>query len=1004
MNNFSYKITLVGMTKLIIFRNPRQAQDNLNRLTSNPFGGTIFQTILPEMMNILATVPDPDRSLNHFERLSRAIINQSSFFHFLFDYPQFLELLLTIFGHSNYLADILIRHPEYFYWLVTIGINQTKFDREAFLCEFENGSKQLSLIEKKISLLKRLKRREILRIGTLDIMGWIDLKTVTQNLSGLADAIIQSVYQIHLNKTKPVFGRVRGGLTVIGLGKLGGMELNYSSDIDIIFVYSNEGEGHRLDNQRSFSYHDYFNRLAEAIVHSLSQFSDGEALYRVDTRLRPDGISGPIARSIQSYLHYYELRGRIWERQMLIKARPIAGNQDIGKRFLDLLQPFIYPKTFFSSPLESIKEIKQTIEQKLLLRETNQTNIKLKQGGIRDIEFAVQALQLVNGGISPEIREKNTLKSIDKLEKKRLLSKSEATQLKEAYLFFRKIEHHLQLEDWRQTHLLPDDSEKLLVLAKKIGFHKKSEFESTVKKLSKQVREIYASILLEEKAPESESDSFEALLNAATLTPATRTKLAETGFQNPEQASKLISRLFSGTIQEPLPNASRKLFRDMLPLLLKKLKKQPAPDQALAQFVSFVKSYGSPQNLYALFLENDRVLDLTLQICGSTPLFAKLLITYPEFFSILTNPQALYEPFTRDHFSRRFREEISASMEMNWLRHLHKLKSTFLFQIGLQFVADLTSLEALFLSLSDLADITIETALSQILMENNSPDPFTAAIIGLGKLGSRELNFGSDLDVLFLTVENPEISIQKQEQILKTLISILNQITPTGQLYKIDARLRPEGSSAPLLISVETYKSYLQNRAELWERQMLLRSRLVAGSSLIMEKLSAFLQDYLFSPGLNQRQVNEIFGMLEKIHRKAQKKFSHELDLKNSPGGIVDIEFLIQMFQLKYGKTFTTLQKGTTIQLIEELGKLELMDTEDICALEEIYLFYRRVETYLHIGLERPRAKIPLQGEKLEFLAKLLHFKNGETLVKETVTKLKQTSQRIKSLKQILER
>ena len=985
---------------LSIFNNPEQAQANINRLTSNSFGAGVFQSILPEIMRLLGTVPDPDQALNHLERLSHSVINQSSFFHFLAGYPQFLELLLTVFGHSNYLADILVRHSEYFYWLVTAGINRLEFDRETFLAEFESSAKQVSSIEKKISVLKRLKRREILRIGTLDIMGWIDLRTATRNLSELADAVIQAVFHLHLSETEAAFGKVQASLAIIGLGKLGGMELNYSSDIDIIFVYSEEGEGNRLDTRHIFSYHDYFNRFAEKMIHSLSQISDGEALYRVDTRLRPDGVSGPLARSLASYLHYYELRGRVWERQMLIKARPVAGDLDFGKHFLKQLEPFIYPKTFLTSPLESIKEIKKSIEQKLTLKETNRTNIKLKSGGIRDIEFAVQALQLVNGGIAPEIRARNTLSAIEKLRQRHLLSESEAAKLKEAYLFFRKIEHHLQLEDWRQTHLLPEDAYKLLVLSRKMGFNKIEDFEATVHRFSKNVRFIYQSILSEETA--LEPDPLETLVSSESLAPELRLTLTKMGFKNPTRIFKLLSGLFAGTVQQPLSRASRKSFRTILLPLLEELRKQPAPDEALSPFASFVKAYGSPQNLYSLFQENINVLNLTVQICGKAPLLAKLLTIHPEFFSVLTTPEVLYEPFEKERFSQQFQEHISTFSESNWVDHLHTLKSAAIFQIGVQFLAGVLSLEELFFSLSNLATATLDLALLQIVRERQLHTAFPGTIIGLGKLGSQELNFGSDLDVVFLTTETENPSLSEQEAILRELISRLNQISPTGQLYKIDVRLRPEGASAPLLISLDMYQNYLCNRAELWERQMLLKSRWIAGNAEPWKGLSNFLKDYLFTPGLSGEQVDEIFAMLEKIHKKSRKKFSHELDLKNSPGGIVDIEFLVQMFQLRYGRKFATLRMGQTARLIEELGNLDVIPAKEARRLRETYLFYRRIETYLHIGLERPRAKIPLRGEKLEILARLLHFKNGQVFLNELKSKFKQTSDALKSFKVML--
>ncbi|NOY77346.1 MAG: hypothetical protein GXO76_05695, partial [Calditrichaeota bacterium] len=589
---------------------------------------------------------------------------------------------------------------------------------------------------------------------------------------------------------------------------------------------------------------------------------------------------------------------------------------------------------------------------------------------------------------------------IEKLAQKQLLTQSEAHNLTEAYRFFRKIEHHLQLEDWRQTHLLPEEPHKLQVLSRKMGFDTIADFETTVRHVSTGVRSIYQSILSEETAPEP--DPLETLLTSESLTPELKLTFSNMGFKNPAQVFKLFSGLFSGTVQHPLSSTLRKSFRAILPQLLEELQKQPSPDEALALFTSFVKAYGSPQNLYSLFQENTSVLALTVQICGKAPLLAKLLTIHPELFTALTTPETLYEPFDRERYFRQFQERLSALPESAWIDPLHASKRAAMFQIGVQFLAGIIPLNDLFLSLSNLAGATLELALSQIAHERQPQTPFPAAIIGLGKLGSLELNFGSDLDVVFLTTETEQPSLQEQEAVLRELIARLNQISPTGQLYKIDVRLRPEGAGAPLLISLDAYQNYLLNRAELWERQMLLKSRWIAGNPEPWKQLSDFIRAYLFAPGLSGEQVDEIFAMLEKIHQKSRKKFSREMDLKNSPGGIVDIEFLVQLFQLKYGNKFATLQSGQTPELIEELGKLGLFSARDARRLRDTYLFYRRIETYLHIGLERPRAKIPLKGEKLEILAKLMDFRDGRAFLDELKSKLTQTSDRLKSFKTIL--
>ena len=964
-----------------IFKNPRSAKSNFDRLQTNPFGKPLFQKLRPEIGRILAAVPDPDQALNHFERMAQAVINQTSFYHFLSAYPHFLEILLTLFGHSNYLADIMIRHPEYFYWLVTSGINQIEFDPDSFYREFNTMSGQYTSTEKKVELLKRLKRREILRIGTLDIMGWSNFQTTVRNLSDLADAIVETVLTLHSAEFNKKFGTVTEDFSIIGLGKLGGRELNYSSDIDIIFVYSEEGVGTRLDTKKAFTTHEYFNQLAEKIVHTLSTFSNGEALYRVDTRLRPDGASGPLARSFASYLHYYELRGQLWERQMLIKARPVAGNLPFGHAYLNALQAFVYPKTFFKSPLEEIGEIKRTIEEKLAGQQTDQVNIKLRHGGIRDIEFSIQALQLMNGGIFSDIRESNSLKAIENLHYRKLLTDSEAVDLKEAYIFFRKIEHHLQLENWRQTHLLPTDSKKLIILTRKMGFQNRRDFRKAVHLHTKKVGKIYNSIMGETVPPQADDFSEEILLSEK-LTPAVKSHFIELGFKKAEQSHQAIQKLLKGSRQKPLTPAAGHSFQSLFPKLLKEVQRQPSADQALLQFSNAAGAYGSPQNLYNLMNENPKFLSLLAQICGRAPLFARSFGLFPEFLSILTNVENLHLPFAKTSFKTDFSQRMESTNAKDWFNQLLRLKNFHFVRIGVRFEAGLVSPEQAFRELSDLADGTLELTLSHVLTGHAWRGAFPAAVLALGKLGSQELNFGSDLDVIFLTAEEKDPPLQTQEAVLQKLISGLNRITPWGQLYKIDARLRPEGAQAPLLISVDSYKKYLLNRSQLWERQALLRVRLIAGNPAVWDKLSLFLQDFIFHSAYERKQIEEIFSMLENIHRKARRGFSKELDFKNSPGGIVDIEFLTQALQLKYGRKFEEIRRGTPIDILPKLADRRILSADDAGRLRESYHFYRLIETYLHIGLERPKARIPLQPEKLDFLAKALGFETGEAFLK----------------------
>ncbi len=710
----------------IPFENPQKAEKNLEKLESDPFGGELFARLKPHLLERLARAPDPDQALNHFERFVRKSVNKASLYRFLLKYEHFLDILVAVFGHSNYLADILIRDPEYFYWLTTAGINQSRLEQEEFLNEILQGFETLPTASRKIARIKRLKRREILRIGTLDILGLNDLEATVQNLSDLADSVIQAVLLLVEKELEPQFGQVPTSFVVLGLGKLGGRELNYSSDIDIIFAYSEEGQAKRRNTGKPFSFHEYFNLLSERLVHLLSEFSEGEALYRVDTRLRPEGTAGPLARSAAGILHYYEIRGRLWERQMLIKARPVAGDIAFGQNLLRQLRSFIYPATFFRSPLEEIRQIKQTIEEKLVQRGQERANIKLSQGGIRDVEFAVQALQLLNGGRLPEVQEPNTLRAIEKLAAHGRLSPEEATTLREALVFFRKAEHYLQLEDWRQTHLLPEAPRRRLVLARKMGFEDWPAFRQALRDATVAVRHIYNSILTDNSSSEKTGETAGSASLGNFFS-----SLQQANFENPARARRILTRLAFGTHEQPATPAESRAFQAFLPHLLNEIAQTPWPDETLQNLENLIRSHGARKSFLRFLEKNSEVRHLFFHLAGKGSLLVQLLTAEPDLFGTLLNPAEWQRLFSPEEFWEALsgREKAFPSEDQN--ERLLRLKHFFQLRIGIQFLEDFFPFPTISRELSLLADSVVTRALTEILQETWPEENFPALILAL---------------------------------------------------------------------------------------------------------------------------------------------------------------------------------------------------------------------------------------------------------------------------------
>ena len=421
-------------------------------------------------------------------RIILSMFDKASFISECVKYPHYVELLISISVNSNYLTDILVRNPEYFYWIVNpSNLNRNLIEDELKRNLISNIASYKSL-NAKLNFLRSQKRKEILRIGAKDILGLNDLKTVTEELSILARSITSQLFSICYNEvlTKNNLQLNEDTYCLFALGKLGGNELNYSSDIDLIIFYDNDVT---IKSKKEFS-----EILIEAIylfIESATSITSLGYIFRVDFRLRPDGRTSVLTRSLQEYLNYYESRGEDWERQMLIKSGFVGGNKNLYDNFVNYLQPFIYPSTFSISPMEQIKKLKINIEKNL----KDEENIKLLSGGIRDIEFSVQALQLLNGGRIKNIRTHNTLNAIEQLKNEKLLSDEEANTFRNSYVFYRKIEHYLQLMNDTQTHSIPSGGEILEKLSSYLKFKNAEEFNRNVSENRKKVKAVYESII-----------------------------------------------------------------------------------------------------------------------------------------------------------------------------------------------------------------------------------------------------------------------------------------------------------------------------------------------------------------------------------------------------------------------------------------------------------------------------------------------------------------------------
>ncbi|MBM2841960.1 MAG: putative Glutamate-ammonia-ligase adenylyltransferase, partial [Bacteroidetes bacterium] len=796
-----------------LFADPSRAQRNLKTVhemfiaSGSNFALEDFSSALHKH---LLVSPDPDMAITNFLRFSEATLSKASLFNDLLKYPVTLEVLLKVFGDSQYLADILVRDPELFRWLTASNVLMIPQTKAALLAEVQRIEKMFTKPERRLNALRRLYRREILRIGTKDILGNADLATVTRELSAVADVLVDASCKLAEQTLQEKYGSIPDTpYAIIGLGKLGGEELNYSSDIDIIFVYGEEGE---LSTGKSETYHEYFNRFVEKIVQNLSQASGEGHIYRVDTRLRPEGGMGPLARSLQSYLLYYESRGELWERQMLIKARAVAGNIEFGKRFLNQLTPFIYPRTFFTHPMDSISRIKGRIEAAV----AGDDNVKLQAGGIRDIEFIVQALQLLNGGKNEKVRCRNTLRSIALLTAEKLLSAEEDIALTEAYAFFRTLEHRLQTAFNTQTHSIPIDQRARTSLAKRLGMNSANELQSSVGLHRRNVKRIFDAIL---RVGSDASAGIEAVIEGGLGQGEMATILSRFGFRDTHQSARVLNKLIAGSglvDGAPLDSRARDAFRQVaadLFHLFRNISQSPSPDLALNNLGILIGAQRFPEQLF-MQLKEKSSRKLILTICGISPRLVRGLAKDTLLMELVASDSAaLSEPWDG---------KKPRAVKLVDPKRREELKASIRYVLGISSFPEFTA------EITRIADVVVGEILHAEIKRKNIRRP-RLAVFALGKFGTRELTLDADLDLLFVAEGETNSVTDRLDRVASSVIQRLTSVDESGRLYDIDARLRPEGRNAPLVVDIHAYTTYLKERASFWERQSLTKLRFVSG-------------------------------------------------------------------------------------------------------------------------------------------------------------------------------
>jgi glutamate-ammonia-ligase adenylyltransferase len=864
------------------------------------------QEFLSKINKILKQKADSERAINNLQRYLSAGFSTSAIHNFSVNTIQ-LDIILELFSQSQYLADIIVREPSLFDWLVTSSALIETKTRAIYVEDAKNTIGPFQRIEKRANALRRFHRREILRIGARELLKEAEITTVTKELSWLADAILESVIVLGVESLKELCPT---GLTpsfaIIGLGKLGGEELNFSSDIDLMFVYDLGDELKTAEEHHTIF--SYYQRLAEFILRILTENSDEGHLYRVDMRLRPDGKSGSLVLPISGYVQYYENRGVLWESQMLTKARIVAGEKEVGNRFLDSIKPFVFPKTLKESPLKVISEMKGRIEEK-----TTNENIKLGSGGIRDIEFIAQALLLLNAGSNPKLRERGTLSQLDMLLESELIKNNEYKELRKAYLFFRTVEHRLQLLYGLQTHSLPETEQEMQLLSNRLGFRTATEFDKVLNMHRLKVRKIFHSVFKKREQEKKPTISFGTIL-----------------FFDEKISRKNIEYLC-----ENLQIFSNHEF---ISNFRKLLKQYYSGDIVLQNLVKF---------------SDEQSLRRTLEIGLSDKSFSKILLT------ILSRSQEhteilLREPLLFESLFTQTEEFFQKEAGWSFLRegNLAKYRQYNEFKYGMQFFLGKVTIADITYNLSTLAEEIVGLIIRETINElpkSYSSIPF--CLIALGKFGGRELTFHSDLDLIFFCNASKNSStLQKMERIITTFST---KMWGSGNdLYRIDLRLRPEGNASPLPVDINYLEQYYESRASLWERQALLKSRIIFGDEKIAKLFESVRLRAFSKNKLSRNWIHQIRSMRDKIEKERALRQKNIIEIKCSSGGLIDLEYVVQALQLNFLQSLPKLDTTGTFTAIKQIADSDIISRKHIKVLRHNLDYLRSLETYIRMNTE----------------------------------------------------
>ncbi len=790
------------------------------------------------------------------------------------------------------------------------------------------------------SALRRWKRRELLRIAARDLLGTADLPTVGRELAALAEVCLGAALAAAAPEVP---------LAIIGMGKLGGQELNYASDIDVVFVH----DGDQVEAERA----------ARRLLALMTTATSDGIVFRTDTNLRPEGRSGALSRTLDSYAAYHADWGQTWERQALIKARAVAGDPQLGAAFVELTRPLVWPDLLDPGAVSEIRAMKARSEELTARAGEGARELKRSPGGIRDIEFAVQLLQLVHGRHDEAVRSASTIDALGALAEGGYVDAPDAERLVDAYCFLRTVEHRIQLYDEQQTHTIPSDVDAKRRLARVLGFRDTPEadvlerFDGERRAHQATVRSIHERLFF---AP-----ILESLAGVGSLSPeAVEERLVAFGFRDLERTRAAVRELATGL------NRRSMLMQQLLPLILEWLSTTPDPDLGLLQLRLLGEGGPRAASLSAAFRDAPGAAERTCRLLGSSRVLGDALRRQPEFVEMLGDDEELAKPRARVDMVADALDTLEWRGDDDHRRRgLRRFKRRELLRIGARDLLDFAPVDIVQRELTGLAEACLEGALHSLQPEI----PF--AVVGMGRLGGGELSYASDIDVMFVYDGSTPSDFRSAEDVAERLVAEIGMTTTEGQTFRIDTRLRPEGNQGALARSLDGYARYYERWSQTWERQALAKARIVAGDQDLGLRFLELARSTVYDAPFTEEEAREVRRMKARIEReRIPPGEDAQFHLKLGRGSLSDVEFTAQLLQLMHGQSHPSLRVSGTLDALHELHTAGFLDRDDTDALIASFRFCTRARNARYLQTGQASDSLPTDRLEIERLGRLLGY------------------------------